>query len=200
MIPLFHDFRDELVIIFGGGQVAARKVARFGREADVVVVSNTFHERLDELSCDRIRADIGENLVEQLVADAFLVIPATDDQDLNDRIATSASEAGSLVNPVDRVGDTITPSTVEGSNLSIAISTGGKSPAISKYLRRRLEPEIERADAMIDIQSALRAELSERPESDRRDRLWRVLEDERVWDAIADGNTERAESLAREHL
>lgn len=200
MIPLFHDLRDELVVIFGGGSVAARKAARFGSEATVVVASATFSERFEDLPCRQVRTEIREPLVESLLADAFLVIPATDDQDLNRRIEDLARDAGCLVNRVDRRGQTVTPSTIEGSNISIAISTEGRSPAVSKYLRRRLESEIERADGMVDVQSRLRAALADRPEPERRERLWRVLEDDQVWAAVADGELDRAETLAREHL
>lgn len=200
MIPLFHDLSDERVVVFGGGSVAARKVSVFGRDAEVVVVSASFHERFDDLSCRQIRTHIAKPLIESLVAEAFLVIPATDDRALNSRIEDIAREAGCLVNSVDHPGKTVTPSTIDGSNLTVAISTGGMSPATSKYLRRRLEPEIERADAMVELQATLRAELSERDESERHETLWSVLEDERVWEALAAGNDERAESLAREQL
>lgn len=200
MIPLFHDLHDERVVVFGGGSVAARKVSLFDREADVVVASESFHERFDELSPETVRASIDAELVKLLLEDAFLAIPATDDEALNREIEEIAREAGCLVNSVDRVGKTITPSTITGSHVSIAISTGGKSPATSKYLREHFESEIARVDSMIEIQSKLRTELKVKDESDRRDKLWSVLEDERVWEAIDAGNDERAESLAREHI
>lgn len=200
MIPLYHDLHDERVAVFGGGSVAARKASVFEREANVVVVSESFHDRFEDLACDTIRATIDAELVELLVDDAFLAIPATDDEALNQEIEEIAREGGCLVNRVDRAGDTITPSAITESNVSIAISTGGKSPATSKYLRQRLESEIERADSMIEIQSKLRTELAARDSSVRREKLWAVLEDERVWEAIEAGNDERAETLAREHL
>ncbi len=45
MIPLYHDFSDETVLIFGGGPVGARKARRFAAEARVVVVSPEFGNR-----------------------------------------------------------------------------------------------------------------------------------------------------------
>ncbi|WP_255359166.1 NAD(P)-dependent oxidoreductase [Haladaptatus sp. R4] len=44
MIPLFHDFRGERVLVFGGGRVGYRKTRRFAREATVVVVGAEFDE------------------------------------------------------------------------------------------------------------------------------------------------------------
>ncbi|MUW15115.1 bifunctional precorrin-2 dehydrogenase/sirohydrochlorin ferrochelatase, partial [Halorubrum sp. CBA1125] len=45
MIPLYHDFADETVLVFGGGPVAARKASRFAAEARVVMVSPAFDDR-----------------------------------------------------------------------------------------------------------------------------------------------------------
>lgn len=200
MIPLFHDLRDELVVIFGGGTVARRKTAVFESEASVIVVSESFHEDLFDSSARLIRAHIEEPLAESIVEEAFLVIPATDDEALNEHIEAIARGNDCLVNSVDHPGDTITPSMIQGQHVTVAFSTRGQSPAVSKYLRRRLEPELDRADTMVEIQSTLRSELVDRDADDRRDRLWRVLEDERIWKAIDTGNQKRAESLAREHL
>lgn len=200
MIPLFHDLQDERVVIFGGGPVAARKAGYFGREAEVVVVSETFVDRIGNIDCQKVRASITLSLVDSFVTDAFLVIPATDDKSLNRDIEDRARMADALVNSVDHAGDTITPSTVEGRLLTVAISTHGASPATSKYLRQCLEPEIERIDAMADLQADLRDVLGNRAPSERREVLWRVLQDDRVWEALASDETERARILARKHV
>lgn len=200
MIPLFHDFSGKRVVIFGGGSVAARKTALFGTEADVVVISTEFHERFDTLQCQRIRADIRRPLVDILTDAAFLVIPATDEESLNDTIESVAREHGCLVNRVDHRGDTVTPSVMDGSKVSIAISTEGKSPAVSKYLRQRLEPEIERVDGMVDIQAELREELSDLSAKRRRETLWEILEDDEIWEALEAKDQPRAKAIAREHL
>ena len=197
MLPLFHDFTGKRVVIFGGGAVAARKAAYFAPEAHVIVVSITFHERFSTLECDQIRLEITPERAEPFVTDAFLVIPATDDASLNDALATNAETAGALVNRVDRVGQTVTPSLIETETVAVAIATGGQSPAVSKYLRRQLEPEVGRVDPMVRLQARLRTELDDRP--DRRQRLWDILEDERVWAALENDNFARAERLAREH-
>lgn len=197
MIPLFHDFHGESVVIFGGGAVAARKAETFGGEAEVTVVSKTFHPRLRDLDCTRIERSIESIDIESVVSDTFLVVPATDDADLNDRIEAVAREEGCLVNRVDTVGDTITPSIVESESITVAISTGGRSPTVSAYLGERLEAEIQRADGMVAIQSWLRDRLADRPPGERRSVLRRVVEHPAIWDAIEVGDMERAHTLAR---
>lgn len=199
MIPLFHDLRDERVVVFGGGPVAARKADLFAAEATVEVHSRAFVDRFETIDCERVETDIDPEAVGPALDGAFLVIPATDDEALNDRLADRAREAGALVNRVDRAGNTVTPSVVAGENVTVGISTGGASPAVSKYLRRRLEEEIAAVDEMVDLQADLREKTAELSESDRREFLWSVLEDEAVRSALADGERDRARTLAEDH-
>ena len=71
----------------------------------------------------------------------FLVIGATDDEDLNRRISPDARRSTSCAtSPTGRrVCNFILPSIVQRGDLIITISTSGKSPALAKSLRRRLE-------------------------------------------------------------
>ncbi|MBS3761189.1 precorrin-2 dehydrogenase/sirohydrochlorin ferrochelatase family protein [Halodesulfurarchaeum sp.] len=199
MIPLFHDFDGKQVLIFGGGLVAARKAALFAPEADVIVRSREFIDRFSKIDCRCIRTDIDPDLAAQYVDSAFLVIPATDDQPLNDRLAEAANAVGALVNRVDEIGETVTPSVISGDHVTVGFSTGGASPAVSKYLRRRLEDEIEAIDPMVALQSELRETVGNVPESERRAFLWAVLEDDRIRSALRDGDWDRARTLAEAH-
>jgi precorrin-2 dehydrogenase/sirohydrochlorin ferrochelatase len=199
MIPLFHDLEGERVVVFGGGPVAARKADLFSAEATVEVRSREFVDRFEGIDCEQVRTDIDPGAAESVLEGAFLAIPATDDPSLNDRLAASAREAGVLVNRVDRAGDTVTPSVVAGENVTVGISTGGASPAVCKYLRRRLEDEIAAVDRMVDLQAALRTETEALTESERRQFLWSVLEDEAVRSALAEEDWDRARDLAEAH-
>ena len=199
MIPLFHDFRDEQVVIFGGGQVAARKAALFATEADVLVLSREFADRFREIDCRTRRLEVTPANASKFLSEAFLVIPATDDPTLNEEIAAQAREAGALVNRVDATGRTVTPSVIDGENVTVGISTEGESPAVSKYLRKRLESEIEALDAMVPLQAELRDDTADQAADARREFLWNVLEDERIRDALAEGEWERARRLAATH-
>ena len=110
MIPLYHDFRDATVLVFGGGSVGSRKARRFAREADVVVISPTFDDRFDEpalADVERIRAAPEPADVDEWV-DRFepaLVVAATDNAALNAAVDTAASERGLLINRTDRPSD-----------------------------------------------------------------------------------------------
>ena len=95
MIPLFHDFTDETVLVFGGGSVGARKARRFAREADVVVVSPAFADEgfgEAELVREAPDADGARAWIER--TDPALVVAATDDEALNDAVASAARDRG----------------------------------------------------------------------------------------------------------
>jgi precorrin-2 dehydrogenase/sirohydrochlorin ferrochelatase len=92
----------------------------------------------------------------------FLVIGATDDQAFNRKIHRDAEAAQRLCNIADQPAlcNFVLPSIVNQGDLSIAISTAGKSPAFAKHLRRQLEgqfgPEYGR---MLDLMGAVRKRL-----------------------------------------
>jgi siroheme synthase-like protein len=73
-----------------------------------------------------------------------LVVAASGDVTVDDAAAASARRARALVNVVDRPGscDFILPSVLRRGDLQIAVSIGGRSPALAREIRRRLEAEI----------------------------------------------------------
>ncbi len=190
MIPLFVDCSGRRVIIFGGGAVAARKAAYFAPEARVLVVSRSFVRKLESSDVEKKNADIREITdagLSALIGDAFLVIAALSDPEQNNRIGSICRSRGILFNNADgEAGDVILPAISRGENFTLAISTGGSSPAVSRFIREHLEQELPELDAMIDLQRRLREELK-RTEPDPAQRnaiLRRVLDDASVWKAL----------------
>ena len=207
MIPLYHDFSGETVLVFGGGSVGARKARRFVREAAVVVVSPTFDDRFEEselAAVDRVRAAPKPEDVANWV-DRFepaMVVAATDDAELNAAVAEAADERGLVINRTDQsggrdVGSVVVPATVRDGPVSVAISTGGKSPALSRYLRQQIEAEIEDAGAMAELTGDIRSDLKESDYSaaDRRAAVRSVVRSSSVWKALHTG-TPNAEKEA----
>ena len=130
MTPLYHDFSDETVLVFGGGSVGSRKAIRFADEARVVVVSPVFGDRLAERSETRteptgegsaqpsdptapdtaaielVRAAPDPDAVRGWVSrvSPALVVAATDDSAVNAAAEAAALDAGLLVNRTDVSG------------------------------------------------------------------------------------------------
>jgi precorrin-2 dehydrogenase/sirohydrochlorin ferrochelatase len=191
MIPLMLDLTGRRVLIFGGGDVGARKAAYFEHEAEVTVISRSFSPRLDALLVRREEVDLAslpDEAIGELLDGAFLAVAATPDPALNNRIGRLCAAAGILFNnAAGEPGDVIIPSLVRGRNYLLAISTRGKSPAVSRYLRMRLESEYANLDRMIDLQEEIRSTLREiEPVQAERSRtLWKILLDDEIWEALA---------------
>jgi precorrin-2 dehydrogenase/sirohydrochlorin ferrochelatase len=140
--PLFLDITDRRCVVVGGGDVAERKVGRlldFG--ACVVVVGKTLTPGLETMKKEGRINHIDADYDKALITDAFLVIGATDRDDVNAKISRDGKERGILVNIVDDPDkcDFVLPSLLRQGDLLIAISTGGKSPALAKKLREEME-------------------------------------------------------------
>lgn len=122
--------------------MGTRKVITLLKCAAVVtVVSIGSTEKLQELSeHHRIKLERRPFRTSDL-SGKFLVMGATDNQDLNRQIYDEAKRLGVLCNIADypEACDFILPSVVNRGDLTIAISTSGKSPAFAKKMRKDLE-------------------------------------------------------------
>jgi precorrin-2 dehydrogenase/sirohydrochlorin ferrochelatase len=187
MIPLYIDCSGRRIVIFGGGAVAARKAAYFAPEARVLVVSRSFVQKLETMQVEKKSVDIqdaSDAALTALLSGAFLVIGALSDPALNNRIGRLCRTKGILFNNADgEAGDVLLPAISRGEYYTLAVSTGGSSPAISRYIRTYLQKELPALDAMIVLQSRLRDVLKRtEPDQARRNTILRsVLDDALVW-------------------
>lgn len=197
MIPLYHDFTDETVLVFGGGSVGARKARRFSREARVVVVSHKFPaEEYGEAHLVRAAPNPDSVSVWFERAAPALAVAATDDPAVNDAVEREARVRGALLNRTDRSGgrdakSVVVPATVRDGGVSVAISTGARSPALARELRRRIEAEIDGAGELASITAEIREELKDREVDPtvRRQVLRDIVQSPRVWKDLGRGNS-----------
>ncbi|MBN2437266.1 MAG: bifunctional precorrin-2 dehydrogenase/sirohydrochlorin ferrochelatase [Deltaproteobacteria bacterium] len=139
--PLCLDISGKRCVVIGGGNVAERKVERLlscGARVEVVgkALTPVLAAWKGEGRIVHREADYGDFCL----SGASLVIGATDDETVNGRISKDARSRGIPVNIVDSPAlcDFILPSVVERGDLLIAVSTGGKSPALARKLREEL--------------------------------------------------------------
>ena len=142
--PAYLDIKERSCLVVGGGRVGTRKTKTLlACGAHVTVISPVITSKLAAL------AEEGRIVVKQRdyrrsdLKNAFLVIGATDDQTTNGQIHNDAEKAQRLCNIVDQphLCNFVLPSIVNRGDLSIAISTAGKSPAFAKHLRRQIESQ-----------------------------------------------------------
>ncbi|MEM3059444.1 MAG: NAD(P)-dependent oxidoreductase, partial [Methanomassiliicoccales archaeon] len=94
---------------------------------------------------------------------ADLVVAATDDPLLNDKICSYAKSVGKDFNRADGVGSFLIPSVIDKGNFIIAISTFGRSPAVSRALKEELESAIDvNWSLMVELQEEIRKEIKSR--------------------------------------
>ncbi len=206
-LPLMLDLKEKEVVIFGGGEVGERKAKLFCELAKVTVVSREFTPLLKQFSGEgKINLievdDLTEKEISQYLKNAFIAIPATSDIELNEKISKIAKQRGRLVNRVDDMGDIIVPSVIKRGDIVIGISTFGKSPALSKYTRERIESVITNEFAqMAKLQSELREILKSKVKEQRKRKaiLWNIINDDEVWAALKE-SYDKAYKVASKHI
>jgi precorrin-2 dehydrogenase/sirohydrochlorin ferrochelatase len=148
-------------LVVGGGAVALEKVdGLLDAEALVTVVAP---EVVPELASRPVTVELRPYRSGE-AADHRLVIVATDDPAVNAQVAADAEAAGVWVNAADDVANcTFTlPARVRRGDLLLTVSTGGRSPGLASWVRRRLEDEFgpewaTLLDLLADARDELRA-------------------------------------------
>ncbi|MCK4619734.1 MAG: bifunctional precorrin-2 dehydrogenase/sirohydrochlorin ferrochelatase [Desulfobacterales bacterium] len=201
--PVNLDILNRKCLVVGGGSVSTRKVMTLLEcGAVVTVVSPDVAEELLELAGKKM-IELKRRPYESSDIDGmFLVIGATDNEELNRQINKDAEHQNKLCNIADRpeVCNFILPSIVNRGNLVIAISTSGKSPAFAKKMRQDLEKEFgEEYDEFLQLMGAIRKKaLSEKHEPEAHKHLFEQLINRGLIDMIRNHDEERINSLLLE--
>jgi precorrin-2 dehydrogenase/sirohydrochlorin ferrochelatase len=140
--PLFLDLTDRPVVVIGAGGVAARKIRTLlTAKARVTVISPEANATIRRLARSKRIRWVRRPYRQGDLRGASLVIAATNDLAVNESVCAEAKRLRVLVNCIapPSAGNFIVPSHVRRGGISLAISTGGASPAFAKRLRRDLE-------------------------------------------------------------
>jgi len=207
--PVFLDLRGRRAVLIGGGAVAEQKVRGLvAAGAHVTVVSPDLSAGLTDLALRgaievRRRPYRGGDL-----AGAWLAIAATDDRAVNEAVYAEAERLGIPLNAVDDLEHCsfIAPAIHHEGDITVAVSTGGKSPALAVRLRQRIARLVGRAEARLcALLGELRPELAERvPDARARTALWYAIVDSDVIDFARRGDSEgargRIDQLVKQQL
>ncbi|MBI4531517.1 MAG: bifunctional precorrin-2 dehydrogenase/sirohydrochlorin ferrochelatase [Candidatus Latescibacteria bacterium] len=179
--PAFLDLVGKHVVVIGGGEVAERKaLSLLECGAYVHIISPELTPRLEELVAT------GKITVERRfytcgdLRGCFLVIGATNDEDVNHQVFAEAEERRILCNIVDapHLCSFIAPSVISRGDLQIAISTNGKSPMLSRRIREHIEAFFgEEYAGFVNLLGDLREEIQRRfpDEAKRREVIERLV-------------------------
>ena len=204
------NFRGKTVLIIGGGTVGGRKAAKFlAAGAKVVVISKDSTALIKQLAADGklqlVQVDLETDLrcIGSWISNVDFVISATNSRELNKHIADETRKKGAHVDVVDdpHRGDFTLPVISRVGKIHIAISTGGKSPAMANLLRRKIEGIIREEDVlMVRLQSYARelAKVHIPNQQSRKRVLYSIIEDKRIRSLLTGGNFQEAKNLAKQ--
>ena len=199
LYPVYMEMRGKDCLVVGGGNVATQKVnGLLNADAEVTVISPQLNEYLAGLKAQGRIQHIATDYDASSLEGRVLVMVATDDGAVNAQVARDARERGIWINASDDPPncDFILPSIVRKGDITIAISTGGLSPAMARRLREELDAYLtEDMPDLLRVCAEVRAELRERgivPDAD----IWQTAIDERLRVLVAQRQFEQA----RAHL
>ena len=145
-LPLFAQLDGRRCLVVGGGTVGARKVRLLrAAGARVTVASPTLNDELRQLlEQGEVNHDAGSDAARLGAEDLepyWLIVAATADRELNAAIAGAAESAQRFCNVVDdpELGNVIMPAIVDRAPVTVAVSTGGSSPVLARWLKGRIE-------------------------------------------------------------
>ena len=195
--PVFLDLRGRRAVVIGGGAVAEQKVhGLVGAGAHVTVVSTDVTPALGALARRNAIEHKRRPYRRGDLKGAWLAIAATDDRGTNGAVWAEAEQLGVPLNAVDDLEHCsfIAPALHREGDITVAVSTAGKSPALAVRLRQRIARLVGRAEARLcELLGELRPGLAERvPDTPARTALWYRIVDSDVIDFVRRGDIEGA--------
>lgn len=196
------------MVVVGAGSESYRKTLDFLEAgAKVLIVSRSFSSDIENLhkagkvSLQKAEVEEAEAFIATLSPKPDLLVAATDNHRLNAQLIQHAKSAGCMVYAPDNpsISDFTLPALARVGDVRIAISTAGRSPAMARVLRQRIEKMVTEEDLLqIELQNHVR-EVLKRQIGDQKTRkklLYKILRDSEVGRLLREGKLEEAQERA----
>ena len=164
--PVFLNLEGKRCVIIGCGIIAEGKISKLKETgAQVTIISPDATPTIQKMAKKGVVEWTARKYQTGDLEGAFLGIAATDVRQVNQQIFQEAEELGVVLNVVDdaELCAFIAPSIVERGPVTVAISTGGASPALARKLREAIAeaPALEWAD-LANVLSKARKQIKKR--------------------------------------
>ena len=137
--PFFIDIENKPCLIVGGGKIALHKIKKLlPFSPDITVVSADFCSEIAHMeNLKLIKRNFKANDTEGM----SIVIAATDDESVNSEVSEICKEKNILCNVVDSPEDCgfFFPALAQCGDITVGVSTSGKSPLMASYIRRQVQ-------------------------------------------------------------
>lgn len=209
------NIKGKRAVVIGGGTEGIRKVrALLGQDCEITVISNRFNrfliEQADLGKIEFVKAKLKDANILDNYADAFLVLAATNDRELNRKIVERGRSLRAFVYAADdpAVSDFSYASiiNIEGV-VQVAISTSGKSPLMARKIRIKAERVLRRIIKKSDIENAKLQEFARqaarphiRTVDERKEFLYSVVKNRQIQNLIKEDRIEDAKSATLQLL
>jgi precorrin-2 dehydrogenase/sirohydrochlorin ferrochelatase len=209
------NIKGKHAVVIGGGTEGIRKVrALLGQDCKITVISNRFNRFLmgqaDLGRIELVKAKLRDANILDNYADAFLVLAATNDRDLNRKIIQRGRSLRAFVYAADdpAVSDFSYASIINIEGIvQVAISTSGKSPLMARKIRIKAERVLRRIIKKADIENAKLQEFARqaarphiRTVDERKEFLYSVVKNRQIQNLIKEDRIEDAKSATLELL
>jgi len=200
------------IIVVGGGSESYRKTQSFvDSGAKIWVISKAFSSGIQKMGEEKkvalLKTEIqdAKAFVDSLNPKPNMLLAVTDNQKLNLELVKAAKSVGCMVYSVDNpaLSDFILPAVARVGDVKIAVSTSGKSPAVAKLLRERIESMITPEDLLeIQLQSHVRSILKEQISDPkvRSKMLYEILNNDNIKQVLKEGKLLEAQEIAMKLL
>ena len=209
------NIKGKRAIVVGGGTEGIRKVrALLGQDCKITVISNRFNrfliEQADSGKIELVKARLKDANILDNYNDAFLVLAATNDRELNRKIIERGRSLMAFVYAADdpAVSDFSYASIINIEGIvQVAISTSGKSPLMARKIRIKAERILRRIIKKADIENAKLQEFARqearpyiRTVDERKEFLYSVVKNRQIQNLIKEDRIEDAKSATLELL
>lgn len=202
--PISLNVRGRKCVVIGGGQVALRKVRTLLEHgANVAVISPELCAGLGQLADKDSIHVLNRVYQEGDLTGAFITIAATDDSSVNQQVIGEARRKAVMINVVDDAdnSDFIAPSYLQRGDITIAVSTAGRSPALARKIRTVLEKEFtDEYASLAQLVSEVRDELKHQGIQVDGEGWQQALQLDSLIELLRQGETEKARSTLISNL
>lgn len=158
--PMMIRLEDKPVLVIGAGEEGTKKIKILHEFGCIITLIALRAEREAEALANEI---LYRSFTDSDITDNYVcIVAATDDKRLNRRISDLASERKIPVNVVDdmELCTFIFPAIIKEKDLVCAVSSGGKSPVTTQYVKKRIQENLPKEIGTInDLMGAYREQV-----------------------------------------
>jgi precorrin-2 dehydrogenase/sirohydrochlorin ferrochelatase len=202
--PMFLNISGKRCVVVGGGRVALRKVrVLLEHGANIEVISPDLCPELTELAAEGQIQASHQCYRPGDLRQAFMAIAATDNSEINRQVLEEARSEAALVNVADdpESSDFIVPAYAHRGGITIAVSTAGRSPALARKIRNRLEKGLgDEYGSLAHMIGEVRAEVRQQGIKVSGDDWQDALDLDSMLELLQTGRSEKAKAILLENL